>query len=87
MYRNSLHSIQRFHRRHQINPTKSPKHLNTSNSFANIRRVSRSSDNDLVSILQKMLGDNPRHHQKVKEDNKMGGVYNDPGANSQLCSR
>ena len=48
----SLHGVQAFHRRQHLTPINCVSITNRRNSYNNIRRASRVSEKDLVSILE-----------------------------------
>ena len=63
----SLHGVQTFHRRQHLKPSNN---TGRRSSFTNIRRASRSSDKDLVSVLEQMLGDKSNNQPEARECNR-----------------
>ena len=63
----SLHGVQTFHRRQHLKPGNN---TGRRSSFTNIRRASRSSDKDLVSVLEQMLGDKSNNQPEARECNR-----------------
>ena len=66
----SLHGVQTFHRRQHLKPSNAANNTNRRNSFTNIRRASRSSEKDLVSVLEQMLGDKCNNTPEAIECNR-----------------
>ena len=78
----SLHGVQTFHRRQHLKPNNAAGNRNRRKSFENIRRPSRVSEKDLVSILEQTLGNKINIKSNIKCSNR---VSDEPtNANSQV---
>ena len=81
----SLHGVQTFHRRQHLKPNNAAGNRNRRKSFENIRRPSRVSEKDLVSILEQTLGNKISIKSNIKSSNR---VSDEPtNANYQVQSK
>ena len=81
----SLHGVQTFHRRQHLKPNNAAGNRNRRKSFENIRRPSRVSEKDLVSILEQTLGNKISIKANIKSSNR---VSDEPtNINNQVQSK
>ena len=82
----SLHGVQAFHRRQHLKPINCVSITNRRNSAHNIRRASRVSEKDLVSILEQTLVNKINTQFDLKVSNRnINSVMHSYANNQSSC--